>query len=192
VRFTRLGLIGVLTVVIMCGSTASAAAAGTSERAPESRPIARAACPICLPAAAVAIRAGILLATRAAAQAVVRVSVYAAGAFRTAVSRSRLDRAVKYAKKIKDKGKDWVRRNWNGLPKTTRACLKGAGLLSTEQIIDGGFVTEVEFDSFLTFRYPTLDPIDKIQFKSAIDWGEPLETAAAGCVVGWLAFDRSA
>jgi hypothetical protein len=107
------------------------------------------------------------------------------------VSRSRLDRAVKYAKRIKRNGKSWVRRNWNGLPKTTRACLRGAGLLSTEQIIDGGFVSEVEFDSFLTFRYPTMDPIDKIQFKSAIDWSEPLQTAAAGCVVGWLAVDRS-
>lgn len=190
-RVTRVALIGVLTVAIMSGSAASAAAAQTGERGPESRPIARAACPICLPAAAVAIRAGIFLATRAAVKAVVRVSVYATGAFRAAVSKARLDRAVKYAKRVKNKGRAWVRRNWNGLPKSSRACLKGAGLLSTEQIIDGGFVTEVEFDAFLTFRYPTLDPFDKIQFKSAIDWSEPLETAAAGCVVGWLALDRS-
>jgi len=97
-----------------------------------------------------------------------------------------LKNAVKAARKFKGKSKRWVRRNWNRLGKPQRSCIKGAGALSAEQFIDGGYVTEKEFDAWMTFYYPLLGAVDKTEFKAAIDWSEPLETAAAGCVVGWL------
>jgi hypothetical protein len=190
VRLTKTCVIAALAITIMSGSTASAAAS-PGDRGPEQRPIAYAACPWCLPAAVLAVRAAIAIRTAQAVTAVVSVSRYASVTFRSAVSRSRISRAVTYSKQIARHSPRWVRRKWNGFPKSTRACLKGAGLLSTEQIIDGGFVTEQEFDAYLLFNYPVMPPLDKLAFKSAIDWTEPLETAAAGCVVGWLALERT-
>jgi hypothetical protein len=189
-RLTKLCLVAVLAIAIMSGGTASAAAS-PADRGSEQRPVAYAACPWCLPAAVLVVRAAIAVRTAQTVTAVVSVSRYATQAFRSAISRDRLSRAVQHSRNIARHGRRWVKSKWNGFPRSTRACLKGAGLLSTEQIIDGGFVTETEFDALLLFKYPMLPPLDKQQFKAAIDWSEPLETAAAGCVVGWLALDRS-
>ena len=179
-----------LTVTVMLMS-APTAMAKEQTRPAEPAPVAHAACPWCIPAAIAIVRGATLLRAATAVRAVVNVSRYASTAFRRAVSGRRLRAAVRSARTIKRRGRDWVRRNWNRIGKPTRACIKGAGLLTAEQIIDGGFVTEKEFDAWLLFYYPLLNPVDKAEFKSAISWKEPLETAAAGCVVGWLAFDRS-
>jgi hypothetical protein len=189
-RFGRVGLVAVLVIALLALPAATASA---SERAPRSdgAPVAHAACPWCLVAAGVVVRGALLVRTAATVRTVVQVSRFARPAFRRAVSRKRLRRAVKASKKISRRSRRWVRRNWNKLPKSSRACAKGAGLLSAEQIIDGGFVTEKEFDAYLLFHYPMMPPTDKAEFKDAIDWREPLQTAAAGCVVGWLASDRS-
>lgn len=182
----------VLVVALVCLATSAAilpssALARDAPRPPATGPQAQISCPICLPAAIAALRGATLIRAAGAARAIVQVSRFAAPAFRRAVSPTRLRRAVQASRKFRGKSRRWVRRNWARLGKPQRACIKGAGLLSAEQFIDGGFVTEGEFDAWALFYYPFLGSLDKAQFKVAVDWREPLETAAAGCAVGWLA-----
>jgi hypothetical protein len=174
--------------MLATSTTAAASTAGDPGKRERRGPIARAAvCIPCVPIGAAALRAAITAARAARAARVARQMAAAARQFakEVRIRRRAISRAVAGARRVAPRGRRWVRRNWPKLPIDARRCLGGGAALLTTDLVDGGVVTEVEWDAFIAFHMPLADPVELFS-NTQFDFSVEKDAIVAACLAGMV------
>jgi hypothetical protein len=89
---------------------------------------------------------------------------------------------------VSRRSRRWIRRNWGNLGKNTRACLKGAALMTVGDILRDQRVSRVEWRALLNIHYPWLfSPVERLYVDLEFKLRNYGDAVAVGCFLGWAA-----
>jgi hypothetical protein len=200
-RLARAALAVLATLTLCVAITAPAGAAERRESpaaavaydaGAKDRPVARAACPLCVVGAIAVVRAAVAI--RAASTA--RTIVAAAATARAAASRvlqrvprPTVRRVQRQARAISARGKAWVKRNWHRFKPEVQACLLTTAFMKSKGFLEDRILTEQEWRLYVLFGPRLVPPFEtmSMSFPIQFDAGEFAKEAAdeaIACAIG--------
>jgi hypothetical protein len=170
----------------------SPAAAAAHESGAKHRPVARAACPLCVVGAVAVVRAAVAVRAAATAPTIVSAGLAAraaAGTVLARVTRATVRRVQQSARTVSRRGKDWVRANWGRLKPQVQACLATIAFMESKGFLEDRLITRREWSIYATFGPRLVAPTEtlSINFPLRFDAGKLASEAAneaIECAVG--------
>jgi hypothetical protein len=190
-RFFRQALVITLAALALCAASSAPAGAAEHSTPPvtgaaavllddgHGGPAARAACPFCVFAAGAAIRAAIAIRAAAAARAIVVAAAAARASAKilVKVTRTKVRRVQREARKISKRGKKWVRRNWGTLKAETQACLATVAFMESKGYLRDRLLTRNEWSQYAIFGPRLVSPVETLEIAFPIRF-DPKEIAS--------------
>jgi hypothetical protein len=170
----------------------SPAAAKRPDAGSKDRPVARAACPICIVGAGAVVRAAFAVRAATTAPTIVGAGLAAravAGRVLDRVTRATVRRVQQRARTISAKGKDWVRNNWGRFKPKVQGCLLTTAFMKSKGFLEDLVLTRREWSAYVVFGPRLVPPTESlaINFPIRFDGGQFAKEAAdeaIGCAVG--------
>jgi hypothetical protein len=189
-RFMRAALATVAALTLCVAIGAPAAGAATRDVDERDRPVARAACPICVVGAVAIGRAA--LAVRAASTAPTIVSAGLAaravtGRLLDRVTRATVRRVQGQARRISRRGPKWIRARWPAFKLATKACLATIAFMEAKGYLQDRIITRREWRDYVIFGPGLLQVTDFHIFPMRFDLSEAAQKVtdeALSCAIG--------